>query len=36
LIAQYRALYPDTSVEIMTLVSRDLVQRFAAAVPAAE
>jgi biopolymer transport protein ExbB len=26
-IAQYRALYADTSVEIMTLVSRDLVQR---------
>ena len=26
-IAQYRALYADTSVEILTLVSRDLVQR---------
>jgi len=26
-IAQYRALYADTSVEIMTMVSRDLVQR---------
>ncbi len=38
-IAQYRALYADTSVEIMTLVSRDLVQRperYLAAVPAAE
>jgi len=38
-IAQYRALYADTSVEIMTLVSRDLVQRperYPAAVPAAE
>ncbi len=35
-IAQYRALYADTSVEIMTLVSRDLVQRYAAAAPAAE
>jgi biopolymer transport protein ExbB len=38
-IAQYRALYADTSVEIMTLVSRDLVQRperHLAAVPAAE
>ena len=35
-IAQYRALYADTSVEIMTLVSRDLVQRperYPAAVP---
>ena len=30
-IAQYRALYADTSVEIMTLVSRDLVQRYQAA-----
>jgi biopolymer transport protein ExbB len=29
-IAQYRALYADTSVEIMTLVSRDLVQRYPA------
>jgi biopolymer transport protein ExbB len=38
-IAQYRALYADTSVEILTLVSRDLVQRperYPAAVPAAE
>ncbi len=38
-IAQYRALYADTSVEIMTLVSRDLVQRperYPAVVPAAE
>ncbi len=35
-IAQYRALYADTSVEIMTLVSRDLVQRRPAAAPAAE
>jgi biopolymer transport protein ExbB len=38
-IAQYRALYADTSVEIMTLVSRDLVQRperYPAAIPAAE
>jgi biopolymer transport protein ExbB len=38
-IAQYRALYADTSVEIMTLVSRDLVrrpERYPAAVPAAE
>ena len=38
-IAQYRALYADTSVEVMTLVSRDLVQRperYPAAVPAAE
>jgi hypothetical protein len=26
-IAQYRALYADTSVEIMTLVSRDVMQR---------
>jgi biopolymer transport protein ExbB len=37
-IAQYRALYADTSVEIMTLVSRDLVQRperYPAAVPTA-
>jgi biopolymer transport protein ExbB len=34
-IAQYRALYADTSVEVMTLVSRDLVQR-PAAVSAAE
>jgi biopolymer transport protein ExbB len=32
-IAQYRALYADTSVEIMTLVSRDLVQRYPAAAP---
>jgi biopolymer transport protein ExbB len=29
-IARYRALYADTSVEILTLVSRDLVQRPAA------
>ena len=38
-IAQYRALYADVSVEIMTLVSRDLVQRperYPTAVPAAE
>jgi biopolymer transport protein ExbB len=38
-IAQYRALYADTSVEIMTLVSRDLVQRperYPAAMSAAE
>jgi biopolymer transport protein ExbB len=38
-IAQYRALYADTSVEIMTLVSRDLVQRperYPAAIPVAE
>jgi biopolymer transport protein ExbB len=35
-IAQYRALYADTSVEIMTLVSRDLVHRYPAAAPAAE
>jgi biopolymer transport protein ExbB len=38
-IAQYRALYADTSVEIMTLVGRDLVQRperYPAAIPAAE
>ena len=38
-IAQYRALYADTSVEILTMVSRDLVQRperYPAAVPAAE
>jgi biopolymer transport protein ExbB len=35
-IAQYRALYADTSVEIMTLVSRDLVQRYPAAAPAVE
>jgi biopolymer transport protein ExbB len=35
-IAQYRALYADTSVEIMTLVSRDLVQRYPVAAPAAE
>jgi biopolymer transport protein ExbB len=35
-IAQYRGLYADTSVEIMTLVSRDLVQRYPAAAPAAE
>ena len=35
-IAQYRALYADTSVEIMTMVSRDLVQRYPAAAPAAE
>jgi biopolymer transport protein ExbB len=38
-IAQYRALYADVSVEIMTLVSRDLVQRperYPAAISAAE
>jgi biopolymer transport protein ExbB len=35
-IAQYRALYADTSVEIMTLLSRDLVQRRPVAAPAAE
>jgi biopolymer transport protein ExbB len=35
-IAQYRALYADTSVEIMTLAGRDLVQRYPAAAPAAE
>ncbi len=35
-IAQYRALYADTSVEVLTLVSRDLVQRYPAAAPAAE
>ena len=35
-IAHYRALYADTSVEILTLVSRDLVQRYPAAAPAAE
>jgi biopolymer transport protein ExbB len=38
-IAQYRALYADTSVEILTLVSRDLVhrpERYPAAVPVAE
>ncbi len=35
-IAQYRALYADTSVEIMTLVSRELVHRYPAAAPAAE
>jgi biopolymer transport protein ExbB len=35
-IAQYRALYADTSVEILTMVSRDLVQRYPAATPAAE
>jgi biopolymer transport protein ExbB len=38
-IAQYRALYADTSVEIMTLVSRDLVQRperYPASISAAE
>ena len=36
-IAQYRALYADASVEILTMVSRDLVQRlerYPAAVPA--
>ena len=33
-IAQYRALYADTSVEVMTLVSRDLVQRPEAALAA--
>jgi len=35
-IAHYRALYADTSVEILTMVSRDLVQRYPAAAPAAE
>jgi len=35
-IAHYRAVYADTSVEILTLVSRDLVQRYPAAAPAAE
>ena len=35
-IAQYLALYADTSVEILTMVSRDLVQRYPAAAPAAE
>jgi biopolymer transport protein ExbB len=38
-IAQYRALYADASVEILTMVSRDLVQRperYPAAVSAAE
>jgi hypothetical protein len=35
-IAQYTALYADTSVEILTMASRDLVQRHLAAVPAAE
>jgi biopolymer transport protein ExbB len=35
-ITHYRALYADTSVEIITLVSRDLVQRYPAAAPAAE
>jgi biopolymer transport protein ExbB len=35
-IAGYRALYADTSVEILTMVSRDLVQRYPAAAPAAE
>jgi biopolymer transport protein ExbB len=35
-IAQYRALYADTSVEILTLVSRDLVQRYPAPAPATE
>jgi hypothetical protein len=35
-IAQYRALYADTSVEILTMVSRNLVQRYPAAAPAAE
>ncbi len=35
-IAAYRALYADTSVEILTMVSRDLVQRYPAAAPAAE
>jgi biopolymer transport protein ExbB len=46
-IARYRALYADTSVEILTLISRDLSQRLAApasvsdyrrpaAIPAAE
>jgi biopolymer transport protein ExbB len=35
-IAQYRALYADTSVEILTMVSCDLVQRYPAAAPAAE
>jgi biopolymer transport protein ExbB len=35
-IAQYRALYADASVEILTMVSRDLVQRYPVAAPAAE
>ena len=35
-IAQYRALYADASVEILTLLSRDLAQRPAAAAPAPE
>ena len=38
-IAQYRALYADASVEILTMASRDLVQRperYPAAVSAAE
>ncbi len=35
-IAQYRALYADTSVEIMTLVSRDLAPRRPVAASAAE
>ncbi len=35
-IAHYRAVYADTSVEILTMVSRDLVQRYPAAAPAAE
>jgi biopolymer transport protein ExbB len=32
-IMPYRALYADTSVEVMTLLSRDLVQRYPAAAP---
>ena len=35
-ISQYRAVYADTSVEIMTLVSRDFVRRQPVAAPAAE
>jgi biopolymer transport protein ExbB len=34
-ITHYRALYADTSVEIMTLLSRDLVHRFPVAAPVA-
>jgi hypothetical protein len=35
-IAQYRALYADISLEILTMVSCDFVQRYPAAAPAAE
>jgi hypothetical protein len=38
-IAQYRAHFADASVEILTLVSRDVVprpERYPAAVPVAE